>query len=107
MLARIETRIEPSSDTELGSGRRKFTARLGAAILGATAAQLFRANAADAHPPGGCVGFNSCAHHGGYCPGISQGSCCWVICYGGSVYRCCDHFINGSTCICRYRIMNC
>ena len=94
-------------DESEGGDRRGFLTKFGAALLGATAAQLVRARAADAHPPAQCWGLNSCAHHGGHCPGIG-GQCCWTVCYNGSVYRCCDHFLSSiGWCTCAYRIMNC
>jgi hypothetical protein len=79
-------------------------ARIGAVIVGATAASILATQQkAAAHPPVCCVGGHHCWEYGcSSCPqGVGRGTCCWW-CQGPSckMYQCCDQTCGSNGCIC-------
>ncbi|WP_433063786.1 hypothetical protein [Dactylosporangium sp. CS-033363] len=87
------------------SGRRITLARLGAAIVGASAATLMAAKSAEAAPtPRGCYGYPGCDSG---CGSTIAGKCCWYWSDDAAcrTYACCDRWdLSPSPCICRFYV---
>jgi hypothetical protein len=98
--------------------RSRFLAYVGTAMV-AGAVQAWFPNVAEASPPNGCSGYDSCpcCSGAGCCgPGCSNiytchGAQCWRTCaYESSAlisFDCCDYDVNASSCICRQNYGSC
>jgi len=95
------------------STRGGFLNRIGAAVVGASAANLIatRTKAFASHmPPACCYGMDSCTYAGCNCPDWVGGDCCWVCTTelpDCKTWRCCDRFDLCGGCICPYLVCNC
>ena len=100
--------METSVSAKAVGGRRSVMMKVGAVIVGASAATLLAQKKALAAPtPVGCYGLPGCNSG---CGSTVHGSCCWywTDTHQCRTYRCCD--VSGlppqSPCICRYPVGN-
>jgi hypothetical protein len=89
-------------------GRRSLLKKVGAVIIGASAATLLQQKKAVAAPtPVGCYGLPGCDSG---CGTTVRGDCCWywTDSHQCRTYRCCDVYglPPTSPCICRYIVGN-
>jgi hypothetical protein len=98
---------EPHHATRAGATRRTVLARLGAAIVGVSAATFMADKAANAAPlPRFCGGSAGCDYGCGSTP---VGKCCWYATDNANckTYQCCDRYdLSPRPCVCRYFVGN-
>jgi hypothetical protein len=105
--------MAPTSDVAVqpapGISRGGFLARLGATIVGLTAADILATQKAAWANIYCCTPYNSCGSYGCTCPNPGSGGCCWYCSDPNNcnTYQCCDRTCGGHNCICAFYICHC